>query len=99
MGPDQYWDKGYHQFIKVNKDNRHAYDPDYNPNYCVTVHAKSPFVRVTLGKNTASALWDTGSDLSLITADKIKEGIELTPVMQNETPQAVGDQKSTVRVK
>ena len=42
-----------------------------------------------MGKNTISALWDTGSDFSLIAADKVNEGIELTPVMQNETPQAV----------
>ena len=47
---------------------------------------------MTLGKNTVSALWDIGSDLSLIAADKVKEGVELTPVKQNETPLAVEDQ-------
>ena len=102
MGPDQYWDKGYHQFLKVNKDNRHnlqAYDQDYNQNCCAAVHSKSPFIRVTLGKNTVSALWDTGSDLSLIAADKIKEGIELTPVMQHETPQAVEGSKVNIKGK
>ena len=48
---------------------------------------------MTLGKNTVSALWDSGSDLSLIAADKIKEGVELTPVMRNDTPQAVEGSK------
>lgn len=34
-----------------------------------------------------------GSDLSLIIPDKVKEGVELKPVMQNETPQAVEGSK------
>ena len=44
---------------------------------------------MTLGNQVVSALWDTGSDLSLIGSDKVKEEIELTPEMANETPQAV----------
>ena len=96
MGPDQYWDKGYHQFLKVNKNNIHklkAYDQDCKQNVCAVIRSKFPFIRVTLGNNTVSALWDTGSDLSLIAEDKIKEGIELSPVMLNDTPQAVEGSK------
>ena len=96
MGPDQYRDKGYHQFLKVNKDNIHklkAYDQNCKQNVCAVIRSKSPFIRVTLGNNTVSALWDTGSDLSLIAEDKIKEGIELSPVMLNDTPQAVEGSK------
>ena len=102
MGPDQYRDKGCHQFLKVNKDNVHklkAYDQDYKQNVCAAMHSKSPFICVTLGNNTVSALWDTGRDLSLIAEDKIKEGIELRQVMLNETPQAVEGSKVKVKVK
>ena len=96
MGPDQYWDWGYNQFVLINNENRRQLrenDQLGYPHCCGTPFNKSPFVRVTLERNIVSALWDSGSDLSLISADKVKEDMELTPLELDGTPQAVEGSK------
>ena len=78
--------------LSVGRVLQRAPDQD-SVNCCSLPQAKSPFIRVTIGKNVVSALWDSGSDLRLIAADKIKDEAELTPVDQGEIPRAVEGSK------
>ncbi len=89
MGPNQYRDRRFNHFLAVSQENRSLLRGVDELFTCGPPLNKSPFVRVELGSDIVSALWDSGSDLSLIAADKVKDLAELQPIEFGESPQAV----------